>query len=80
MFLKGKSWMAQEYYNEYLIMKQEISELNVVLNSRFGTPQDEAKLIQEIARFKYVLSMLKEQGVDMADLILLSIGVDMEDE
>lgn len=80
-----KDWKAQNYYNEYMSLKVEISEMTK--NFRFiestGTvlPQEieirKEKINEKIERFKFILHQLKLCGVDLQDLILLSVGVEI---
>lgn len=73
--------MAQEYYNEYLKLKEEVSYL---INSRTHVLNQEEilnihqKIDSKVERLRFILYQLKEtHGVAMEDLILLSIGVEM---
>jgi hypothetical protein len=83
--LEGKSWLAQDFYNEYLKMKVDISEsiksldyckLRDVLTEEVIKAREE-KIAEKVARLKVILNHLKLSGVSMEDLILLSIGVDV---
>lgn len=76
-FLQRKSWIAQEFYNEYLATKQDILELTKRLDIS-GDVADEAELIDKIKYMRMVLKELKLHGVDLEDLILLSMNVDVE--
>lgn len=79
-----KSIVAQEFYNEYLELKQSIGEL---INERdYFTRIKRTKYVSEcqgkiddkVERLKLVLNQLKVvHGVSMEDLILLSIGIDV---
>lgn len=77
MFLEGKSWITQDYYNEYLNLKEEIFKYASLLECKDDVSIQE-KLDEKVNRMKYVLGRLKENGVAMGDLILLSLGVDVE--
>lgn len=82
--LEDKSWLAQDFYNEYLSLKVQIQEL-ILTRNHFESYNkvDEAremqvKIDEKVTRLKFVLNVLKlECGVPMEDLILLSIGVDV---
>lgn len=75
------NWKAQDYYNEYLELKESIVNLNHYLDNRHLSEEykDSYKMLLEnrIQRFKYILAMLKESGVNMEELILLSVGIDV---
>ena len=81
--LVGKGWIAQEFYNEYLSLKMELSELTT--NQEYFKRTNREKEIQEyqiaidekVEKLKFVLQELKTNGVKMEDLILLSIGIDL---
>lgn len=84
--LDNKSFMAQEYYNEYLDLKTDIADRvkNLQVMKQFGTVTEEGvklkedKLNEKVARLRVVLNELKiVHGVAMEDLILLSIGIDV---
>lgn len=87
MLLEGKSWLTQDYYNEYLELKVNISTLTDKLNHQHGrvTPLTEeqiqeiqSSLNQKVKRMKLVLEQLKLGGISHVDLILLSLGVQVE--
>lgn len=82
--LSNKSWQAQEYYNEYLELKKQLLSLTEVRNINNAFKADNTKITEEInektARFKIVLSRLKEQGVSMEDLVLLGAGINVYSE
>lgn len=80
--LEGKGWIAQEFFNEYLDLKTEISQLvlNLEYMERRGFEEHSQEKKEEIKikveRLKFVLQELKRNGVKSEDLILLAIGVD----
>lgn len=83
--LDNKSWQAQDYYNEYLTLKTEISHLinsrdHFFRNSKPKEVQEYQHSIDEkVDRLKFVLNQLNVvHGISMENLILLSIGVDIE--
>lgn len=67
----GKSWIAQEYYNEYLELKENL----LFASSRHSSQEEIASLAE---RLRCVIGELKRAGVDPADLILLSAGVPVD--
>jgi hypothetical protein len=82
--LEDKSWLAQDFYNEYLKLKVDISESikNLEWMKSNGTTEEgikvrEDRINEKVARLKIILNHLKLSGVSMEDLILLSIGVDV---
>lgn len=85
----NKSWMAQELYNEYLNLKIDIQSLVQKLDylrntGRNNVPggtyyQQETELNTKVKRFKTILNELRMMhGILLEDLILLSLGVDIE--
>lgn len=79
-----KSWLAQEYYNEYLDLKLKIKDATIEYTycaerPRYNEMADiyQKELIEYTARLRIVLHELKNNGVDMTDLVLLSAGVDI---
>ena len=77
-FLDCKGWIAQEFYNEYLDLKQDITTLNHYIFYRDSTPEMEAELNDKIKMLKFVLNQLESNGVKMTDLILLSMNIDID--
>lgn len=65
------SWIAQDYYNEYLELKEKL----LFLTSRKSSQEEIASLAE---RLRCVIGELKQAGVDPADLILLSAGVEVD--
>ncbi|WCK57183.1 hypothetical protein PP175_28765 (plasmid) [Aneurinibacillus sp. Ricciae_BoGa-3] len=76
MLLEGKGWIAQEFYNEYLRLKEEIFNLTKYVQYEKNA-ELEAKLEEKVKRLRFVLQQLKLNGVALEDLILLSIGVEV---
>lgn len=85
--LEGKSWVAQDFYNEYLTLKTDIAESVKVLNyqknisgtiTEKGIQELESKIHEKATRLRFVLNQLKVvHGIALEDLILLSVGVDV---
>lgn len=75
MLLEGKGWIAQEFYNEYLELKTEISDMT---HNHLRHDQLEKDLATKVKRMRFVLQELQSNKVRLEDLILLSIGVDVE--
>lgn len=82
--LENKGWLAQDFYNEYLKLKVEISEL--IQNQKYFARHDKQKEVQDyqneidekVDRLKLVLNQLRVvHGISMENLILLSIGIDV---
>lgn len=81
--LDNKGWLAQDFYNEYLSLKQEIPHLISSRDHFFRC--NKAKEVQEfqhsidekVSRLKFVLEQLRLEGIKMEDLILLSVGIDI---
>ena len=80
--MEFKSWQAQEYYNEYRQLKEDIRQL---VNSRdylFRKNMNkevlefQENIDKKVKKLKIVLQELKLSGVSMEDLLLLSIGID----
>lgn len=81
--MKNMGIVTNEFYIEYLELKQEIQELNVKVNApqwfeKQGASQEENKktLDEKIERMKVVLEQLKLGGVTAEKLLWLSLGVD----
>jgi len=81
-FIKEKGWYVEEYYNEYTLLSQKITDFSkqrdfyheqYIKHKEEETIQD---LIALIARFKYVLAQLESLGVTSEQLILLRLGVE----
>lgn len=77
MFLEGKGWVAQEFYNEYLELKEEILQLTAFLKYKKDSVIKE-KLDEKVERMRFVLASLKENNVPLENLILLSLNVDLD--
>jgi len=82
-FLKGKGWIAQEFYNEYLNLKAEISELArnkeyFERNNHENSEEIEKTLKEKVSRMRFVLQQLKLNGVSLEYLFFLDLGVDIE--
>ena len=78
------SWKAQDFFNEYLQLKSDIilgykdRDYYFRINNEEKFVQTHEELLEKIARLKFVLNQLKVvHGVQMEDLILLSVGVDV---
>jgi hypothetical protein len=74
-FLEGKGWIAQEYYNEYLELKEEIYSLT---HNYLWHDELEKDLNEKVKRMRFVLKQLQDNKVQLEDLILLSIGVEIK--
>lgn len=81
--MKKMGIVTNEFYIEYLELKQEIQELNVKVNAphwfeKQGASQEENQktLDEKIERMKVVLEQLKLGGVTAEKLLWLSLGVD----
>jgi len=85
--LINKGWMAQDYYNQYLSLKYEIGKLTTeqLVNKRIGAHADVCEqttntLNERIKQLHFVVQQLTIVcGIDMMDLLMLSIGVDVWD-
>ncbi|MCZ4246881.1 hypothetical protein O2313_04965 [Bacillus amyloliquefaciens] len=85
--LGDKGWQALEYYNLYLDLKVDISERVQSLEyiKGEGNVTGEAysykddRLKEKVNQLRFVLNELKNAGVSMEDLILLSCGVDSKE-
>jgi hypothetical protein len=83
--LDEKGWIAQDFYNEYLDLKVEISEMvkNIHYIQSRGLDSSEfletrkEKLNEKVKRMRFILEQFKLNGVALEDLILLSLGVDV---
>ena len=82
--LQGKSWIAQDLYNEYLELKVEIPRLVNArdyykqFNKHKEVEEFQQKIDENVQRLKLVMSdMENHHNIDMKDLILLSIGIDV---
>lgn len=78
------SWQAQDYFNEYLILKEAIiqghkeQDYYFRKNDKEKFMQNGEELFKKIDRLKFILNQLRiNHGVNMEDLILLSVGVDV---
>jgi len=77
------NWMVQDFYNQYLTLKEEIRELTHRLHQEsFPLTDDNKKalevtLTEKVKEFRIVLKDLELRGVDLTNLILLSIGVEV---
>lgn len=81
----SKSWIAQDFYNEYLTLKDKILDTTTELSyclKHHEFSEMAIKFQQEldplIERFRFVLEQLKLEGVELTDLILLSVGVEID--
>ena len=79
-----QSWKAQDFFNEYLQLKSDIilgykdRDYYFRMNNEEKFVQTHEELLEKIAKLKFVLNQLKVvHGVQMEDLILLSVGVDV---
>lgn len=81
-----KSWLAQDFYNEYLELKTDIAERVKIVDyqkhvsstmTNAGLEELDMELHQKVKRLRFVLNQLKlVHGIALEDLILLSIGID----
>lgn len=83
-FLANKTWKAQEYYNEYLDLKQELVRLTSQDIDRYKEANQDSVveyLEKEISKkskeLDFVLEQLELCGVSMKDLIKLGCGLDV---
>ena len=83
--LDNKDWKAREFFNEYLELKRDIQEL--VQHQEYFARHNRTKEVKDyqvdidakVERLKFVLNNLKViHGIAMEDLILLSIGIDVQ--
>lgn len=84
--LENKGWEAQDLYNEYLDLKQDISKRiqNLEYQVSMGNLTSDGVYFKQdiidekVDRLKVILNHMKVlHGISMEDLILLSIGVDV---
>lgn len=75
-------WKAQEYYNNYLELKEDLAEVNHNIRTNFydvyNLKQWYARREDIIEQLHVTLEMLDLLGVSMKDLVLLSAGVDVD--
>lgn len=81
MAIKFTNWQVQDYFNEYLELKDDLlkktSDLEVY--KRFNLPEKEDtinSIKEKSERLMYVLEQLELSGVSMKDLVILGCGVD----
>lgn len=78
------SWKAQDFFNDYLQLKSDIilgykdRDYYFRINNEEKFAQTHEELVKKVNALKFVLNQLKVvHGVQMEDLILLSVGVDV---
>lgn len=75
-------WKAQEYYNNYLELKEELAEVDHNIRTHFYDVYNLKKWYarrEDLTEQLYVtLEMLELLGISMKDLVLLSAGVDVD--
>lgn len=67
MLLENKSWQTQDYFNEYLSLKEDIVRLSI------GMDNDALK--EKVDRMKYIIEQLKLKGIRVEELLFLAMNV-----
>lgn len=82
----AKNLQAFELYQEYLELKQEITELSMKKESPhwYNLEDDESKqdvldlYDEKVKRATEVVDLMKIYGIKLEDLVLLGMGVDID--
>lgn len=83
--LESKGWIAQDLYNEYLQLKEEVPRLiesrdfYIRRRSEVGARDYQNDIDEKVKRLNNILDQLEDaHGVSMKSLVLLGIGVNVE--
>lgn len=81
--LANKGWQAQEYYNEYLLLKETLVYLQHEIEhcqkylTNIQVASLERDLKEKTDRLMFLLENLELHGVSMKELVLLSCGIEL---